>query len=192
MAAPLKGKGSVTPVVGGRAPGAMLPVGKGSVTPRWVVQKTNAEYITYLSRAASVSRPFAQVLINRGIKTPGEVSDFISPSMDNMSDPLGIDGMGPALEAIEAAGKNSTRVLVHGDYDADGVTATAIMLEALRKLGIEASYYIPNRFRDGYGFNAPAVKQAKEAGIGLIITVDCGISSFEAVEAAKVVVKAGR
>jgi single-stranded-DNA-specific exonuclease len=102
-----------------------------------------------------------------------------------MSDPLLIGGMELALDAIEDAVKDGTRVLVHGDYDADGITATAILVDALRRLGLEVSYFIPNRFRDGYGFNPPAIEKARTSGVGLIITVDCGISSFEASELAR-------
>lgn len=158
---------------------------KRSVPSLWVVQRTNADFISYLSNASSISPALAQVLINRGIKTPGEVKDFVAPSVKNMLDPFAIDGISTALNVIDAARKNSTRVLVHGDYDTDGVTATAIMVEALRRFGLEVFYYIPNRFQDGYGFNVPAVRKAKDMGAGLIITVDCGISSFEATEYAK-------
>jgi single-stranded-DNA-specific exonuclease len=147
---------------------------------RWLLKRTNQEYVAYLSQAASISTATAQVLINRGIKTPEEVSSFLTQSVEAMSDPMVLGGMGPALDAIDEAMLKGTRVLVHGDYDADGLTAASMLVHALRRLGLEAAYLIPNRFRDGYGFNPPAVEKARSLGARLIITADCGISSFEA------------
>lgn len=150
---------------------------------RWLLQKTNTEYVSYLSNASSISPALAQILINRGFKTPEEVSEFMLKT-PSMSDPMEIRGMQAAVDALEAAGRNGTRVLVHGDYDTDGLTATAILTDALLRLGVKTDYFIPNRFRDGYGFNPPAVEMAKKTGAGLIVTVDCGISAFEASEMA--------
>jgi single-stranded-DNA-specific exonuclease len=151
---------------------------------RWLIQRTNAEYVNYLSGAASISPALAQILINRDIKTPEDVSGFLSRAPQEISDPWGMGGIPEAVAAIKGALKNGTRVFVHGDYDVDGLTSTAMVVEGLRKLGLETVYFIPNRFTDGYGFNPPAVGMAREAGAGLILTVDCGISSFEAAEAA--------
>lgn len=152
---------------------------------KWLIRRTNEEYVSYLSKALNVSKPFAQVLLNRGIRTPEEAAGFINPSTERLSDPFLMGGMAAAVDAIGAARKAGTRVLVHGDYDADGITATAILVGALRGLGLDVQYHIPNRFTEGYGFNPPGVIKAKELGAGLIITVDCGISAFEAVSLAK-------
>lgn len=152
---------------------------------RWLLKRTNAEYVSYLSKAASVSRVLAQILITRGIKTPEGVYAFFSQTPESMSDPFDMGGMEAAIGIIESCKGRGTRVVVHGDYDADGLTATAIMVEALRRFGLDTRYYIPNRFRDGYGLNPVAVKKAKDMGAGLIVTVDCGIASFEAAQAAK-------
>jgi single-stranded-DNA-specific exonuclease len=154
------------------------------VDRQWLVQKTNREYVEYLSRGASVSSALAQILINRGLKTPGEVADFFSCSAESLSEPLDLGGMEEALDAIEQARREGTRVMVHGDYDADGLTATAIMSESLRGIGLDVTPFIPNRFEHGYGFNPPAVEAAAHAGTGLIVTVDCGITSFEAADLA--------
>jgi single-stranded-DNA-specific exonuclease len=75
-------------------------------------------------------------------------------------------------------------VFIHGDYDADGITATAIMVEGLKKFGIDVGYFIPDRIAHGYGFGNAGIEKAKEEGAKLIITVDCGITSFDAVSAA--------
>jgi single-stranded-DNA-specific exonuclease len=147
---------------------------------RWLVQRTNPEYVEYLSRSTSVSPALAQILINRGVKTPQDISTFLSGAHASPADPFSLEGMSGAVEAIEDARRRSLRVLIHGDYDADGLTATAMLSDALRKLGLDVTCFIPNRFRDGYGFNPPAVEMAREMKANLIVTVDCGISSFEA------------
>ena len=152
---------------------------------RWLIKRTNPDYTLYLSKAASISPVLAQVLINRGIKTPGEVKDFLSPGITNLSDPFELPDMSAAVERIKAAFHRSERVLVHGDYDTDGLTATSIMVHALKAMGMDVHYFIPNRMTHGYGFNMPAVDVAKKLGARLIITVDCGITSFEAAAAAK-------
>jgi len=152
---------------------------------RWLIKKTNQEYTLYLSKAASISPVLAQVLINRGIKTPGDVKDFLSPGITSLSDPFELPDMSAAVERIKAALRLNERVLVHGDYDTDGLTATAIMVHALKAIGMDVHYFIPNRMTHGYGFNAPSVDVAQKLGAKLIITVDCGITAFDAAASAK-------
>ncbi|MFA4829009.1 MAG: DHH family phosphoesterase [Thermodesulfovibrionales bacterium] len=152
---------------------------------RWLVSRTNPEYIRYISKAASISPALSQILINRGLKTPQEINDFLKPGISGLSDPFELPGIKTAVERIRHALDINERILVHGDYDADGLTATAIMVHALRMHGLDVHYFIPNRIAHGYGFNPAAVKIAKELGATLIITVDCGITSFEAAAYAK-------
>ncbi|MDP3047866.1 MAG: DHH family phosphoesterase [Thermodesulfovibrionales bacterium] len=152
---------------------------------RWLVSRTNPDYIKYLSKAVSVSPAFAQVLISRGLKTPQAINDFLNPHISGLSDPFEIDGVKTAVERIKHAVDTNETVLVHGDYDADGLTATAIMVHALRTSGIDVHYFIPDRIAHGYGFNPVAVEEAKRLGATLIITVDCGITSFDAAACAK-------
>jgi single-stranded-DNA-specific exonuclease len=150
------------------------------VQRRWVVNRTNPEYIHYLAKSASISPVLAQILINRGLKTSAEIQSFLTPGISQLTDPFDMPGMKAAVERITAAKNKEERVLVHGDYDADGLTATAIMVHALTMLGIDCRYFIPNRMEHGYGFKVSSVKKAKEIGASLIITVDCGITSLEA------------
>ncbi|MCL5021964.1 MAG: single-stranded-DNA-specific exonuclease RecJ [Nitrospirae bacterium] len=152
---------------------------------RWLISRKNPEYIRHLSGAASISPVLAHVLINRGIKTPSDVKDFLLQGVTDLSDPFDLPAMASALERIKAAVKRSERVLVHGDYDTDGLTATAIMVQALTKIGLDVHSHIPNRLTHGYGFNPPSIERAKELGVSLIITVDCGITSFDAAAAAR-------
>ncbi|UCG78245.1 MAG: single-stranded-DNA-specific exonuclease RecJ [Nitrospirota bacterium] len=151
----------------------------------WYVRRTNPEFVRYLAGASSISTTTAQVLINRGFKTPEEISDFFDAAANKLSDPSLLPDVHKAAERIKEAAINGEKVLVHGDYDADGVTATAILLITLRSLDIKCDYFIPNRFRHGYGFNTEAIRVAKEKGFGLIITVDCGITSFNEAEEAR-------
>jgi single-stranded-DNA-specific exonuclease len=152
---------------------------------KWLINRTNTEYVEYLSRISSISSVIAQILINRGIKTPHDIYDFLNPSISNLSDPFELTGLRTAVERVKEALKRSEKVLVHGDYDADGISATAIMVFVLKELGLDVYYFIPNRITHGYGFNLAGVKEAKDLGVKLIITVDCGITAFEAVNYSK-------
>ncbi len=157
----------------------------GGVACRWIINKTNPEYIAYIARIASVSPMFAQVLVNRGLKTAAQLDAFLNPDISKLADPFALPQLKAATERIRIAKKNGERVLVHGDYDADGVTATAIMVEGLREYGLDVHFFIPDRMQHGYGFGAAGLERAEALGTKLIVTVDCGISSFEAVAAAR-------
>jgi single-stranded-DNA-specific exonuclease len=152
---------------------------------RWLINRPNAEYVRYLSKAASISPILAQVLLKRGFKTPGDITDFLSPGLSNLTDPYEIPHMKAAVERIKGAIKRNERVLVHGDYDTDGLTAASIMVHALRVMSLDVHCFIPNRMIHGYGFNPSGVDVAKKTGANLIITVDCGITSFAAAACAK-------
>ncbi|HUO76687.1 MAG TPA: DHH family phosphoesterase [Thermodesulfovibrionales bacterium] len=152
---------------------------------RWFISRANPEYVRYLSKAASISPILTQVLLKRGFKTPGDITDFLTPGLAQLTDPYELPHMKAAVERIKGALKSNERVLVHGDYDTDGLTAASIMVHALRVMGLDARYFIPNRMIHGYGFNQPGVDEAKKTGVKLIITVDCGITSFAAAAYAK-------
>src|SRR5208337_3911725 len=157
----------------------------GGPACRWIINKTNPEYIAYIARIASVSPILAQVLVNRGLKTAEQLEAFLNPDISKLADPFALPQLKAATERIRIAKKNGERVLVHGDYDADGVTATAIMVEGLREYGLDVHFFIPDRIQHGYGFGAAGLERAEALGTKLIVTVDCGISSFEAVAAAR-------
>lgn len=125
-----------------------------------------------------------QILINRGYEDADSIQNFLNPNPDQLADPLLMHDMQRGIDRIEEAVSNSEKITVYGDYDADGVTSTAIMYEALDQLGAEVEFYIPNRFSDGYGPNVEAFKKIIENGTTLIITVDNGVSGNEAIAAA--------
>ena len=120
----------------------------------------------------------AQLLINRGLMQPDECRTFLRPSLKCLHDPLMISQLGLAAERIAKAIKDQQKIVIYGDYDVDGITATAILWHAIRNLGGNVDYYIPHRIEEGYGLNADAVRQICDDGAGLIVTVDCGVTAI--------------
>ncbi|HSX02790.1 MAG TPA: single-stranded-DNA-specific exonuclease RecJ [Candidatus Saccharimonadia bacterium] len=145
--------------------------------------------MTSLNNAATTSpvpEIVARILAGRGV--PAEaVADFLHPKYDeHLHDPYLLSDMMPAVERIVAAVEAGEQVVVYGDYDIDGITASAIMLETLAALGLTtARSYIPDRFEEGYGINAAALEQLQAAGAQLVISVDCGITSVAEAEWAR-------
>lgn len=146
---------------------------------RWLVNRTNQEFLEYLSRKASISVAFAQILINRGIKEADSIKAFLYPSLEDLHDPYLMPEMETAVQRIKIALHRGETVFVLGDYDADGITSVALLVSALRRLGLKTYYYIPNRITEGYGVSLKGIQRAQDCGAGLIITADCGISSLE-------------
>lgn len=127
-----------------------------------------------------------QILFNREHTTAEAAKRYLGALPPEGNDPLRIKDMGRAVDRIEHAIRNQELVAVYGDYDADGVTATALLVQAIQTLGGRARDYIPDRFEEGYGLNIQALHTLKEAGVSLVISVDCGIRSLaEAAEARK-------
>lgn len=147
----------------------------------WLVNKTNTEFLEHLSKKASISTAFTQILINRGIKDVDSIKAFLSPSLDKLHDPFIMNDMEKAVDRLRTAIKKDETVFVHGDYDADGITATSFLISILKRLGLRTCYHIPNRITEGYGISSRGIEKAKACGADLIITVDCGISSKEEV-----------
>lgn len=150
----------------------------------WLVKRTNPEFLRYLSDKLSISATLAQILLNRGIKEPDSINDFLYPSLNNLCDPLLMPDMKDAVDRIGTAIDRGEAVLVHGDYDADGITSTALLVSALRRLGLKTFYHIPNRFTEGYGVSSKGIEKAKISGASLMITVDCGVSSAKEIASA--------
>jgi len=158
---------------------------EGASACRWLVNRTNPDYVEYVARSASVSLPLAQVMINRGLKTADHIYAFLNPSVEKLSDPFDLPDMQKAVGRIRQARQRHERILICGDYDADGVSATAILMETFRMLGIDADFFIPHRIEHGYGFGSAGIERAQAVGVSLIVTVDCGISAFDMVDAAR-------
>jgi single-stranded-DNA-specific exonuclease len=117
-----------------------------------------------------------QILCNRGLCTPEEIEAFLEGSV-RFYDPLAMRDLPAAVERLLRAVQRGERVVVYGDFDADGVTSTVLMVQTLRALGAQATPYIPNRVDEGYGLNIPAIERIADDGATLLLTVDCGIRS---------------
>ncbi|MBI1391011.1 MAG: single-stranded-DNA-specific exonuclease RecJ [bacterium] len=150
----------------------------------WKSRTYDRDAVEELSRAAGLSVLTARLLHQRGIRTAEEANAFLHPERTPIPDPFLFSEMEAAVARIQQAAKNSERVIVHGDYDVDGITSTAIMLEILWELGIEADYYLPNRLTDSYGLQVESVRRFAEEGYSLVITVDCGTTAVDAVREA--------
>lgn len=124
------------------------------------------------------------LMVSRGLTDENKIAEYLS--VGNLLNPFLIKGMKELCERINLAKKLDDRILIFGDYDVDGISATAIMLKTLKRLGINADFYLPNRYEDGYGLSCAVIdKIEKKFCPDLIITVDCGISCYEEVEYAK-------
>lgn len=149
---------------------------------KWQFKNSDFDNSLILASEAGISPFAAQLLINRGIKTAVEARSYLSPTLDELHSPFKLADMDKAVERIHQAMSRGEKICVYGDYDADGTTATALLLNTFRQMDVPADYYIPNRFEDGYGLSEDTVKkihQQKEAK--LLITVDCGITSVKEV-----------
>ncbi len=134
-----------------------------------------------LSRELNISSTLASLLLNRGVNTVEDARDFLEGSLERLHNPFLMKDMEPAVNRILRAVRNGEKILVYGDYDADGITGTALLTKALRELGAEAGYYIPERLSEGYGLNGQFVGWARDEGVSLVVTVDCGISGADVV-----------
>lgn len=134
------------------------------------------QIVEQLSQELGINPVIARLLAERGITTPEEAHSFIQPSMQAVHDPHQLHDMDKALERIQEAVAAGEQITVYGDYDADGITSTALMYEVLQDVGANVNYYVPNRFLDGYGPNAEAYQKIIDQGTKLIITVDNGVS----------------
>lgn len=138
-----------------------------------------------LADACGLSRVTAGALLCRGISSPAEAEAFLSVDGRDFFNPFLLPDMDLAVERLETALSRREHIAVYGDYDADGVTATALLYSYFSERGLPVSYYIPDRREEGYGLNETAVRTLAEAGVTLIVTVDCGVACAAEVELAK-------
>ena len=115
-----------------------------------------------------------------------QAKSFIRPSYDkDLGDPMMIEGMDRAVNRIAKAIKNDEKVYIYGDYDIDGISASALLYDAFTQMGLNASLYIPDRFEEGYGLNSKALKKLKDDGASLVISVDCGTTAHKQADYSK-------
>ncbi len=144
---------------------------------RWRIFPHDPQRIAALQQSAGVPSVLAQLLVCRGIHAADEVQSFLQPKLSCLRDPGELPGATEAARRLARAVADGKRIVVYGDYDADGMTATSILLLCLKLLGANVSYYVPNRIDEGYGLNDEALRKLAREGAQLVITNDCGIAS---------------
>ncbi|HMU32962.1 MAG TPA: single-stranded-DNA-specific exonuclease RecJ [Pyrinomonadaceae bacterium] len=152
---------------------------------KWTIRKHDHERVQQFGRDLGVHPLVAALLIARGYDTREKADAFLSPSLKHLHDPFLLKGMREAVDRIQKAVRDGEKIMIWGDYDVDGTTGTVLLRRAFKLLGVESEFHVPNRFTEGYGVNIPALEEAKARGVSLVITVDCGIRSFEPLEWAK-------
>lgn len=151
----------------------------------WRIRSVEDDAAQELARAANIDAVLARFLLARGIH-PNDVPVFLSPSLKaQLPDPSGLQGIDSAVARIVEAIEKKQNIVIFGDYDVDGATASAVMVRFLRMVGADATIYIPDRILEGYGPNVEAFLKLREQGADLVITVDCGTVSFEPILEAK-------
>jgi single-stranded DNA-specific DHH superfamily exonuclease len=150
----------------------------------WEIAPRNAAAEAHLTSELQISPVVAGVLVSRGITTPSEARSFLWPTLEDAHDPMLLPQMEEAVARLDRAVQAGETILVHGDYDVDGVTATALLRRTLERLGGDVDWYIPSRLHEEFGVSPQTVRKAVRAGVGLIVTVDCGSACHEAAEEA--------
>jgi len=149
---------------------------------KWNIRQPDTDLQKYLSSNLGIPTVISQLLLNRGINDINKAKAFLNSDISELYNPFLIEGMHEAVSRIKQAIDKKERILIHGDYDVDGITAIALLFFTLREFGVESVYYIPDRLTEGYGLGASGVEEAINVKAGLVITVDCGISSHEEVD----------
>ena len=150
----------------------------------WSIGPVDPDVVSDLARDLGLDHVTASVLARRGHTRPEEAAAFLEAAMPG-HDPLLLGAVPAAVELIRRAIDEGTRTCVHGDYDVDGICATALAVSVLRELGADAAWHLPSRFEEGYGVSLDTLARLADDGIGLVLTVDCGITAVEEVAAAR-------
>jgi len=150
------------------------------VEPRWdIAERPDQALQEQIKRELKIPTVMAKILINRGIRDVPTGRDFLYPSLDHLIDPFLMADMHRAVARIWQALDSNEAIMVHGDYDVDGVTGTALIVNTLKALGADVSFYIPHRLEEGYGISKGAIDICVKQGRTLLVSVDCGITAIE-------------
>ena len=148
---------------------------------RWKILSANENKVSDLQELLHISSPLCKILVQREIDTYQKAKDYFRPQLSQLHDPFLMKDMDKAVERILKAINNNEKILVFGDYDVDGTTSVACMYRFLKKIYTEENiaFYVPHRYREGYGVSKQGIDFAKQNGFSLIISLDCGIKSVE-------------
>jgi single-stranded-DNA-specific exonuclease len=152
---------------------------------RWEIAPPNPRVEEKLAAALQIRSLPARLLVNRGITSIDAGREFLTPSLQRLHDPFLMRGMAEAVQRLIRALQNQESIVIYGDYDVDGITATAVLSWFFRDIGVPVPYYLPHRMREGYGLNTEAVRQLAAQGTRVLITVDCGITGHDEVQLAR-------
>jgi len=152
---------------------------------RWIILNAEKEESDSLQLALKISPVICDILVQRGVVTFDESKKYFRPELNDLHDPWLMKDMDKAVERIIRAVNNNEKILVFGDYDVDGTTSVASMYRFLKKIHSNLEFYIPHRYREGYGVSKAGIDFADENGFDLIISLDCGIKSVELIKYAK-------
>lgn len=150
-----------------------------------VVETHDADKVESFAQELNSSHVLARVLLNRGIDAVEDARRYFIPKIEHLHDPFLMTGMTAAVERIGQALRDREKILVFGDYDVDGTTATSLLLLFFKGLGHPVDYYVPDRLSEGYGVSEKGIRFAHEKGAKLMITVDCGITAVSEIEVAR-------
>lgn len=151
---------------------------------RWLLPQFDAAQAASLAHDARLPMLIAELLTERSVSSAAEAASFLAPSLDQLLDPYSMLGMAAAVERIEQAIAHGETMLIYGDYDVDGTTATVLLKTAIERLGGTVRYHVPHRLREGYGMQGEILAEAAAEGVRLVISVDTGIRAFAAADAA--------
>ena len=154
---------------------------------RWIIEQADKETVAHLQQALQINPVLCEVLVQRGIRNFEEARSYFRPQLSEMHDPFLMKDMHLAVEVILQAISSGKKILVYGDYDVDGTTSVACMYQFLCSIYTpeKIDYYVPHRYKEGYGISMQGIEYAQEKGFSLIVSLDCGIKSAELIKDAK-------
>src|SRR5687767_2078877 len=157
------------------------------IEKRWNILTADKDKVESLHQSLTINRILCSILIQRGIDTFDKAKQFFRPQLSDLHDPFLMKDMDKAVHRILSAINNKEKILVFGDYDVDGTTSVACMYSFLKKIYQPdlVEFYIPHRYREGYGVSKNGIDYAFLHGYSLIVSLDCGIKSIELIEYAK-------
>lgn len=151
----------------------------------WIIRKSDNIVVNQLQRALGIHRTLCELLERREVHSAKMVQEFFEPNVSNLHDPFLMKDMNAAVQRLDRAIENDEKILIYGDYDVDGTTSVAMMFHFLNQHHKNLNYYIPDRYKEGYGVSMQGINYAHENGFTLMIAIDCGINAIVQVQKAK-------
>lgn len=152
---------------------------------RWILHPADEAQANALAAELGVAPLIARLLLTRGVAVPADARRFLAPALADLHDPFLLPDMDRTVDRVDRALAGGQRIMIYGDYDVDGITATALLVRGLGRLGADVCWYLPNRSREGYGISAAGIDEAGRRGVTLVISVDCGITAHAEIDYAR-------